>query len=387
MLIWKEMEKQQEVNSEGLFDSTLEVIRKRQERAATGQMNCIPFPFERSSGIFPGIERGTYTSWVAATGVGKSQVVRYIHVIWVYDFLKRNPELDIKWKLFYFCLEETKEKFMMSIISHYLYREHKLRISIKQLRSVGKVGYYLPQDVLDKIEAAREYFEDLTKYVEIHDSVRNPYGWYKAVQEYIEARGHWQYKEISVNGEMTTVKDRFIHDDEQLYCMCIVDHIGLAQPEKQDGKRLTLHETIGLWSSRYAIDLRNRYDAIIVDVQQLNAASQEKQFTNRGTSIVEKLEPALEGMAQNRETSRNVDNVFALFAPDRYGIEEYWGYDIEKLQDHFRMLMILKSRDGESNVRIPLYFDGAVNYFRELPKSNDPKMAQVYEKVKRLYNE
>lgn len=387
MLIRKEMEVQRKESSEELFDSTLRLIKERQERAACGQLNHIPFPFERSSGVFPGIEKGTYSIWSAGTGVGKSQFVRYLYVISVYDFLKKNPELDIKWKLFYFSLEETKEKFMMTLISHYLYINHKLRVSVRQLRSVGKVGYYLPDDVIKKIEKAKEYFKDLTKYVEIHDSIRNPTGWNKTVQEYLETQGHWEYKEIFVDGKPKKVRDRFIHDDEQLYCMCIVDHLGLALPEKSDGKLLSLHETIGLWSSRYAIGLRNNYNAIIVDIQQLNAASQEKQFTNRGASIVEKLEPSLDGLATNKETSRNADNVFALFAPDRYGIEEYDGYDIVRIQDHFRMLMILKSRDGESNVRIPLYFDGAVNYFRELPKSNDPQMSQVYKKVDELYNE
>lgn len=385
MHIKKEMEKKEEVNGEELFDSTLAEIKKRQERAATGQINCIPFPFQRASNSFPGIERGTYSQYIAGTGVGKSKIVRYLYVIWVYDFLKKNPELDIKWRLFYFSLEETKEKFMMSIISHYLYEHHKIRVSIKDLRSVGQVGYFLPQDILEKIEEAREYFKDLSKYVTVHDEIRHATGFFKTVQEYLETQGHWTYKDIELNGKVKSIRDKFIHDDEQLYCMCIVDHVGLMNPEKMDDRRLTMHETMGLWSSRYAVELRNKYNAIIVDVQQLNAASQEKQFTIKGVSIIEKLEPSLDGMAGNRETSRNADNVFGLFAPDRYQIEEYYDYDIVRMQDHFRMLINLKSRDGEANTRVPLYFDGAVNYFRELPPAKDPLIVKVYEKVDKLY--
>jgi hypothetical protein len=379
------MEENKQHNGEELFDSTLAEIKKRQERAATGQLNCIPLPFERASRGFPGTERGTYNQYIAGTGVGKSQIVRYIHIISVYDFLKNNSQLDIKWKLFYFSLEETKEKFMMSIISHYLYINHKLRVSIKDLRSVGNVGYYLPQDTLDKIEAARDHFKDLSKYVTVHDEIRHPTGFFKTVQEYLETQGHWTYKDIEVGGKPKSIRDKFIHNNEQLYCMCIVDHVGLMSPEKMEDRRLTLHETMGLWSSRYAVELRNKYNAIIIDVQQLNAASQEKQFTIKGTSIIEKLEPSLDGMAGNRETARNADNVFGLFAPDRYQIEEYHGYDILKMQDHFRMLITLKSRDGEANTRVPLYFDGAVNFFRELPSAKDPEMNKVYEKVRRLY--
>ena len=380
------MEEKKKYNGEELFDSTLSEIKKRQERAATGQLNCIPFPFERAVNTFPGIEKGTYSIYGAASGIGKSKLVRYLYVIWVYDFIKQNPHLDIKWKLFYFSLEETKEKFMMSLISHYLYITHKgLRVSIKDLRSVGKVGYYLPEDVVQKIETAREYFKDLSQYVTIHHEIRNPTGFYKTVQEYIETQGKWTYREIELNGKIKTIRDKFIHDNEQLYCMCIVDHVGLMSPEKMEGRRLTLHETMGLWSGTYALELRDRYNAILIDVQQMGADNEKKQFTMKGISIVEKLEPSLDMLASNRETARNADNVFGLFAPDRYQVEEYHDYDILKMQDHFRMLIALKSRDGEANVRVPLYFDGAVNYFRELPSAKDPLIGKVYEKVKKLY--
>ncbi len=62
------------------------------------------------------------------------------------------------------------------------------------------------------------------------------------------------------------------------------------------------------------------------------------------------------------------------------------GYDITKLQDHFRLLLKLKGRDGESNIRTPLYFDGACNIFKELPTPNDPEIHAVYERVRQIYN-
>lgn len=208
---------------------------------------------------------------------------------------------------------------------------------------------------------------------------------FKTIQEYIETQGHWTYKDIELNGKVKSIRDKFIHDDDQLYCMGIVDHVGLMSPEKMEGRRLTLHETMGLWSSRYVLELRDRYDAIIVDIQQMGADNEKKQFTMKGASITEKLEPSLDMFASNRETSRNADNVFGLFAPDRYQIEEYYDYDIVRMQDHFRMLINLKSRDGEANTRVPLYFDGAVNFFRELPPAKDPLIIKVYEKVDKLY--
>ena len=63
--------------------------------------------------------------------------------------------------------------------------------------------------------------------------------------------------------------------------------------------------------------------------------------------------------------------ILGLFAPARYELEEYAGYKINILGDSFRSLIILKNRIGKTNLELPLYFNGAVNYFEELPKPSD----------------
>jgi replicative DNA helicase len=381
----KEMEENKQHSGEELFDSTLAEIEKNQERAASGQVNCIPVSFPWMAQYYPGVERGTYQIVTANSGVAKSKFARYLYVINSYEFIKNNPDVDITLRIFYFSLEETKEKFMMSIISYWLYVKHKKRISIKELRSIGKPGVYLNQEIIELIKQGKEYFADLSKYVTVIDNVKNPTGIFKTMQEFSEKQGKWTYKTINIDGKDTTVKDTFIYEDSNLYVMCIVDHIGLLHSERQHDKMLSKYDTIGLFSSKYAIELRNKYNNIIIVVQQQMATQEKKQFTMKGQSIQEKLEPSLDGLADNKSTQQDADDVFGLFAPDRYQIEEYEDYDILKLQDHFRMLLKLKGRDGVSNLRVPLYFDGAVNYFRELPSAKDPEMNKVYEKVRRLY--
>jgi len=380
------MEEQKKLNGEGVFYKALKEIEHRQERAALGNVNCIPLPFERTAQFHPGVEKGTYTIVTASSGVAKSKFTRFLYVINSYEFIKNNPETDVRLKIFFFSLEENKEKFMMSIISYWLYTKHHKRVSIKQLRSVGKVGSFLSQEILELIKQGEEYFADLEKYVTIIDNVKNPTGIFKIMKDYNERKGHWTYKEVLISGVMTSVKDIFIPDDPELYIMCIIDHISLLHTEKQDGQMLNLHQTISLFSSRYALELRDKYNNIIVVVQQQAAESEKKQFTFKGGSIDEKLLPSLAGLGDNKLTARDADDVFGLFAPDRYQIEECEGYDITRLQDHFRLLLKLKGRDGESNIRTPLYFDGACNVFKELPPSNNPEMIHVYNRVKEIYN-
>ena len=47
------------------------------------------------------------------------------------------------------------------------------------------------------------------------------------------------------------------------------------------------------------------------------------------------------------------------------------GYDIKYFKDNIRFLEILGGREGGGGTICPLYFDGAVNYFKELPKPKD----------------
>jgi hypothetical protein len=55
------------------------------------------------------------------------------------------------------------------------------------------------------------------------------------------------------------------------------------------------------------------------------------------------------------------------------------GYDITFFKDNIRFLEVIASREGGGNTMCPLYFDGAVNYFNELPPPSD---IQAMERVK-----
>lgn len=74
--------------------------------------------------------------------------------------------------------------------------------------------------------------------------------------------------------------------------------------------------------------------------------------------------------------------VLGLFSPFRFGLKEYEGYDITKFKDKIRFLEVIINRDGEMGGICPLYFDGAVCQFSELPKPNDPEISKVYEYLK-----
>lgn len=112
----------------------------------------------------------------------------------------------------------------------------------------------------------------------------------------------------------------------------------------------------------------------------------EKIETNfQGKTIEEKLEPSTEAFGDNKTTVRDANIVLGLFAPDRYRIQEHNGYDISFFRDRYRSLSLLKSRDGVANKKLPLFFNGAVDFFKELPKTDDIEgMRRVYEYINEL---
>ena len=60
--------------------------------------------------------------------------------------------------------------------------------------------------------------------------------------------------------------------------------------------------------------------------------------------------------------------MIGLFWPHRYNIEECNTWDLTRIGKYHRELLILANRNGTSNASIDLYFNGATNIFRELPK-------------------
>lgn len=75
--------------------------------------------------------------------------------------------------------------------------------------------------------------------------------------------------------------------------------------------------------------------------------------------------------------------MLGLFSPARYKIAKYRRYDITKLNDRYRSLIFLKDRHyGLANTYVDLFFNGASNYFEELPPAeefiNNPELYNKY---------
>jgi hypothetical protein len=265
----------------------------------------------------------------------------------------------------------TKEQKMLSAFANILYIKEGIRISPQDLKST-KADKILSQETLDIIRKYEEYFSKIEEIVEFIDDIRNPTGIYNFVRKYALANGKIHYRDIVIDGEKIQVEDYYEPNDPEEYVIIMIDHIGLISPEKRNGIQMNLHESISLLSSEYLIKIRNRFGYSPVVIQQ--QASAQESVENKKNN---KLKPSLDGLADNKLTQRDADLILGLFSPFRHEMPEYMGYDVKFFRDNIRFLEIIGGREGGAGTVCPLYFDGAVNFFKELPLPNDNNLTNV----------
>lgn len=364
-----------------LVDNTLQQIEERRQRILDGGINCIPSPFKRFMNDFCGIEQDTYYCVTSFTKGGKSQLVSrmFIFQAIIYSYFAKE---QVDFKIIYFPLEETRERIMQRFMSWLLYKFTKgnTRVSPKELRSTTSP---IDESVIDRlrqddIQQILEYFEE---HVVFPTETPNPTGIYKYCKQYAEEHGTVHKRTVKMKDELgqfqdVDVFDSYEQDNPNEYRMIIIDTINLIDTERG----MTLKQSIDKLSEYCAKYLRNRYHYSPIVIQQQAFESEGNDSFKLG-----RVRPSVAGLGDSKYVSRDSDVVLGLFSPFRFGITEYMGYDVTILKDHLRFLEVIVNRNGEMGGLLPLYFDGAVCDFTEIPKPDDKAgLAKIYSHCKAL---
>ena len=356
-------------------------LKERRQRIINGQLNCIPSPFKRFSEDFIGIEQGCYYTITSFTKGGKSQFTSYTFIYRPLMFCYFTKS-DIDIKILYFPLEETPDRIMQRFISWLLFdfSKGKIRISPRDLRSTTSP---VSEEILDIINS--EEIQDILKYFEEHiifpEEAVNPTGIFKYCKNYAEEHGTVYTKTSQYKDEFGVVQsrqvfDRYEPDNPNEYRLIIIDTINLIDTERG----MTLKQSMDKLSEYCAKYLRNRYNYSPVIIQQ-------QAFDQEGNEAfkIGRVRPSVAGLGDSKYTSRDSNVVLGLFSPFRFALKEYEGYDISKFKDNIRFLEMIVNRDGEMGGLCPLFFDGAVCQFEELPRPEDKnKLQQVYNYIESL---
>lgn len=342
--------------------------------------NCIPFNgMPRFCEWLPGIEQANYYIVSGASGAGKTQIGDHMFVFNAIDFIE-DSDTDINLKIFYYSQELSAEAKMMQWVSRRLYTHHGLRLSPKQLDSIG--DFRVDNMIKMAAKECRNYFAKMENdYLRMYDGAVNPQAIINDLENYAKSNGkvvkrrevfkHHDAEGNTVDKEVE-VFDHYEANNPNEYVLIIVDHMSLLNEERGQSIKQTIEKL-----STYMVKARNRYKYIPVMIQQQTA---EKENLDHFKSS--KLEPSKDGLGESKLTYNDCDVALGIFQPQKHEIKSYRGYNVIEMQDSYRNLSIFKNRFGSSNINVGLYFDGAVNYFRELPKS-DNMTSTSYDMVKK----
>lgn len=347
-----------------IYETVLKEINYNKKLRLSGKDITIPFPFERFGEYIPGIQRGRYNIITANSKVGKTKITDFLYLYNCVDYVLKNPNGNIKPKIFYFTLEMSKEEKIAEAMSHKLFIDYKILISSDKFFSNYK-NYILSNEIQEIINSEKfknwlKIFESIVVFI---DNIKNPKEIGNYVYNYALENGLFlNYDNKPINPKNYKGYYKYLRKDKEEMPIIILDHISLLSAEEDYNN--DLHKAIGQFSSKYCIYFRNILNYTTVIVQQ-QAAAQESAENLK----LNMLQPSANGLADNKLTGRDADLILGLFSPFRFKIPTYEGYDIKnKFRDYFRELSVVVNRRGPSVVT-PLYFNGMSNYFEELESS------------------
>lgn len=367
----------------GLFNNVLNSVKTNRNLRLSGKDTSIPFILLPELGqAIPGIEQEKYYIVTANSKVGKTKFSDFLFLYNPYEYvlknLKEKKESNITVKIFYFSLEVSKEEKIRQYLSYRLFVDHKISISPEKMMSKFQ-NYILDEKIEKIIETYNDLMNHFESTVTIIDNIRNPFGIYKHMRDYAYANGKYYSKtgqiidphdfsssNDAIRTKALTTFDKYVPDNPDEYVIVITDHVSLLQPEKGDD----LWSAIFKFSSEYCLSMRDRWRYIVINIQQQAADQEKQQFTFKGDSIVAKLRPSPDGLADCKLTQRDCNIMFGLFAPHRYKIENYEDIPLDEIGENYRQLSILLNRSGTGSLNLNMYFNGASNFFSRFPFKN-----------------
>ena len=377
-------------------EARLRYFKEQQKGIKQNKINSIPFhTLKTLNNFIPGIVPGVLYKITSHTGMSKTQFTKFA-------FVFKPIEFCIKYKIpftvIYIALEESKEEFIDTLFLYILRTKYNLVIDRFKLN--GTKSMLLSENEITLINKASEDVKEYMQYIHIIDDIYKPTKLFEEVKNIAEEYGKFE-SHVDFRGNEFEVFVPSLYNHKFLV---ITDHISLLEEEYNEDTKsvLNLHKTMSKWHTDYLMKIiTKRWKFTSAVVQQQSLESAKEQFTSKGDSVINKVIPSIDGLADNKTISRDDYVTLGLFSPERYQIENFRGFNIMNplgkidpfLGDNFRSLHILKARFGIPNKVVPLYFDGSYNHFEELPvpipanKTTLDKYYKMAEDARKLRND
>lgn len=251
----------------------------------------------------------------------------------------------------YFSLEMPATVVFGKLLSTYIFEKYHKSLSISEILS-RKKGYILNDKNYHIIEDCKEWLNKIETKIHIYDKSLNADKLYAILMQKLEQFGDFE--------ETENRKIYKPHNPDLLYEV-IIDHVGILKPSNGRNKKGEIDTCVA-----YLITLRNMCGISPTLIQQINREQSNIERFKAGRTGIQ-----LSDLKETGDTTDAAEVVIALYGPNRDKLNTYRGYDVKKLGDRIRILQILKTRFGGSDVEIALNYLGEVNEWKELPLPND----------------
>lgn len=340
----------------------VESLLSKIEEGRKGKNQGFSTGLEKLESITDGITKQTYTVIFSGSGAGKTSLALYSYV---YRPLMEHLD-DNKFRIVYFSAEINSDMIFAKLLSTYIYEKYNIQLSVKEILSRRK-NYILSDEYYSIIKECVPILEKMESRIEIYDKAINAKIIYAFLSKDLEKYGKFE----SIGNHK-----RYIPNNLDMIYEVVIDHISLVTPQPGHSLKQEIDDT-----SKYLLTLRNIAGISPIVIQQANREQGNAERRRQGG-----FEYTLLDTKDSGGPVQDAEVVISIYNPFRDRRSDCSGYDINILQDKFRMIAVLKSRYGDSDVKIGVNYFGNINTWKELPLPNDIFNYQKYTTPDYIYN-
>jgi len=345
-------------------------FKKRIEQGIEGKYEGLKNGLSRINKYIYGIQRRYYYLIGALSGAGKTMLSDFM----LLNALRDAEEKGINVNIFYYSYEINEGTKKANWLSNHIYNKYGIVIPPEVINGYGENR--LTEEQKEIVDKEIPYIDKLFEKVNFRFDPINPTGIYKELYNFAEETGSFITEEYL--DEHNNIKRRIVEykpNDPESYTIIVLDHYALMKSERG----FTLKENIDKMSE-YFIWLRNICGYTILAVQQYNQSlNTVERLKFKGVDLT----PQQNDFKDSGNPYQDCDVALGLMNPWKMDMKECLKYNLQFIQENFRLLKVIKNRNGKDNVAIGLFYKPESGSFAELKPAQEMSL-EDYNKLDEL---
>ena len=335
-----------------IFEESLLKIQERRNKIIKGGVTALPIHkwIPSSYNIPKYLIKGDVIGITGHTGHGKSRFLKFLLKKLLIEANKKNSNYDVV--IFWNSLEEDFGKLASDLASERLYSQYGKKLSYYEMEHFLNKEDLIDEGTYKQLKESYEFMSKMYGYNIIFTKDFTPEASYTRIMTWLFKKGTFYYKDKKVDLSTTLEGkvDRYEPNNKKLFVFNVVDTIDKFKIKSEESwKGLKNYTTI-------ADQIMGEIGGVITLFVQQQSGDASSKIFYKGNNVVEKNYPSFATLAGSRDTKQATTLFLGIFDPLPFlSGNTFRGIDIEKLQGHYRSLLLMKARHGQT-VHYPLHY-------------------------------